>query len=264
MIGAIIGDVAGSVYEGRRYKGGDWEAELFTPKSRFTDDTVMTVACSDALADIAGGKEALTAFRDRFQEYGKLYPHAGYGKQFKNWLTADNPQPYGSWGNGAAMRVSSVAWQYERLDEVLLRAKESALVSHDHPEGIKGAQSVAAAIFMARKGASKNEIRDFIQTNFGYDLTRSLARIKENYRWSSACQSSVPEAIVAFLDSEDFESAIRGAIWLGGDADTQGAIAGSIAEAFYGACPEWMTDKARSFLDARLREKFDSWLNSHP
>lgn len=262
MIGAIIGDVAGSVYEGRRYKGGDWAVELFAPRSRFTDDTVMTIACADALDDIAKGEDAQTAFRKNFQTYGKRYPNAGYGKQFRQWLTAENPLPYGSWGNGAAMRVSPIGWRCNSLEDVLRRAKESAMVSHDHPEGIKGAQAVAAAIFMARKGCSKKEIHDFLQKSFAYDLDRSLQKIRTSYRWSSAAQSSVPEAIIAFLESKDFESAIRGAIWLGGDADTQAAIAGSIAEAFYGGSPKWMLDKCRAFLDENLRGKMDAWLAS--
>lgn len=261
MLGAIVGDVAGSVYERRKYRGGDWQAPLFVPNSRFTDDTVMTIACADALRDIENGENPARAFINRFKEYGERYPNAGYGQKFRIWLSENDPKPYGSWGNGGAMRVSPIGWKAKNLSDALDLARESALVSHNHPEGVKGAQSVAAAIFLARNGASKNDIREYIQKSFGYDLSRTLTRIGEDYRWSSAAATSVPEALIAFLDADDFEGAIRGAIWLGGDADTQAAIAGSVAEAFYGRVPRWMADKALTFLDKQLREKTKDWIH---
>lgn len=254
MPGAIIGDVCGSIYEGRRYKGGEWDMPLFTERSHFTDDTVMTVACMEAMEAVKAGKEAEKAFQDSFHAWGRRYPHAGYGHKFKEWIMADNPQPYGSFGNGSAMRVSPVAWMCDNLVDVLKYAAASAKVTHDHPEGVKGAQAVAAAVFLARSGKSKEEIRQYVSEQFGYDLNRSLIETGKDYCWSSQCQKSVPEAIIAFLDSHDFESAIRGAIWLGGDADTQAAIAGSIAHAFYGNIPEWMRMETRKRLDRNLAQ----------
>lgn len=258
MIGAIIGDIAASVYERRKYTGGDWKAPLFPEGSRFTDDTVLTIACSDAMRDIDAGEKPEKAFRDRFQEYARMYPNAGYGQKFREWI--ENPVPYGSFGNGAAMRVSPTGWLRDDLRQVLELAAASASVSHDHPEGIKAAQAVAMAVFMARKGAGKDRIRGFVSSMTGYDLDRKITEIRPGYKWSSHSQTSVPEAIICFLDSDDFEGAIRSAIWLGGDADTQAAIAGSIAEAFYGEVPGWMLQKAMSLLDDRLKGKVDAWL----
>ena len=259
MLGAMVGDICGSVYEGRRYAGGDWDMPLFTDRSRFTDDSVLTAACFEALRDIRAGSEAHDAFRDRFQEYGKRYPRAGYGRAFREWI--GNPVPYGSWGNGSAMRVSPIAWLCDNLENTLEMAEKSARVSHDHPEGVKGARAVAMAIYLARNGASKDEIRTKIAGTCGYDLRRTLKSIRENgYRWSSSCQGSVPEAIIAFLDSSDFESAIRGAIWLGGDADTQAAIAGSIAEAYYGEVPAAMLEQTRKCMDGHLNWVVEEWL----
>lgn len=258
MLGAIIGDIAASVYERRKYVGGDWNAPLFPEGSRFTDDTVLTIACYDAMKDIEAGQEPEKAFRDRFQEYARMYPYAGYGRKFREWI--GNPVPYGSFGNGAAMRVSPIGWLRDDIRSVLDLAAASAGVSHDHPEGIKAAQAATLAVFMARKGASKDGIRGRISNMTGYDLDRKLADIRPSYKWSSHSQASVPEAIICFLESDGFEGAIRNAVWLGGGADTQAAIAGSIAEAFYGEVPDWMLEKAKTFLDARLNEKVDEWL----
>lgn len=258
MLGAIIGDTAASVYERRKYTGGDWNVQLFPAGSRFTDDTVLTIACFDAMKDINAGASPEKAFRARFQEYARMYPNAGYGQKFREWI--EHPAPYGSFGNGAAMRVSPIGWLCDDAKRVLELAAASASVSHDHPEGIKAAQAVAMAVFMARKGASKDGIRGLVANMTSYDLDRKLADIRPSYRWSSHSQTSVPEALICFLDSDDFEGAIRNAIWLGGDADTQAAIAGSIAEAFYGEAPGWMMQKARALLDGRLKDKVDEWL----
>lgn len=262
MLGAIAGDICGSVYERRKYTGGEWDMPLFTDKSHFTDDTVMTIACMDALQAIDKGEDAYTAFRNNFLKYGRLYPDAGYGRQFREWLASDNPAPYGSFGNGAAMRVSPIGWKCDNLERINELARASANVSHNHPEGIKAAQAVASAVFLARTGADKESIRNYISDTYNYNLKRTLREIGKNYRWSSHSQTSVPEAIIAFLDSSDYESAIRGAIWLGGDADTQAAIAGGIASAFYGKIPDFIISGTRKRLDNRLNAKVDEWLAS--
>lgn len=229
LLGAIAGDVIGSIYEARPTKQFDFE--LFRGYSTFTDDTVLTLAVADWLLS----RGNLT---DTLQKYGLQYVYAGYGSSFRKWMISNDPQPYNSWGNGSAMRVGPVGWFFETLEETLVAAKESAEVTHNHPEGIKGAQAVAACIYLARTGKSKQEIKDYVISKFGYDLDRTCAEIRPNYQFDVSCQGSVPEAIMAFLDSSDFESAIRLAVSLGGDSDTQGCIAGSIAEAFYGGVPE--------------------------
>ena len=230
MFGAILGDIIGSPYEfdrGNKTK----EFPLFTDESEFTDDTVMTVANADWLQT----GDSLLAI---MQDYGNRYPTAGYGGMFRSWLRSDNPEPYNSFGNGSAMRVSPVGWAFDTLEETLEVAKQSAEVTHNHPEGIKGAQATAACIWMARKGKSKQEIKEYVEREFGYDLSRTCDEIRPAYRFDVTCQGSVPESIIAFLESTDYESAIRLAISLGGDADTMGAITGGIAEAFYGGVPE--------------------------
>lgn len=223
MYGAIIGDIVGSRYESITYKRKEFE--LFSKFGSFTDDTVMTVAVADALLTDGDFAEAM-------QKWGRRYPDAGYGPKFEQWIFDPDPKPYGSWGNGSAMRVSPCALIAENLDEALELAERSALVSHDHPEGIKGAKAIAAAVYLARSGSGKEEIRDFIERHF-YPLKRTLAQIRPGYQFNSSCQGSVPEAIQAFLESTDFEDAIRNAISLGGDSDTIGAMAGSIAWSFY-------------------------------
>ena len=227
LIGAIAGDIIGSIYEHRPIKSIDFP--LFKEYSRFTDDTVMTVANADWLLT----NDSLS---DTMRKYGNHYLTAGYGRMFLRWLMSDNPQPYNSYGNGSAMRVSPVGWV--TLEETLAKAKESAEVTHNHPEGIKGAQSVAACIYLARTGKSKQEIKEYIETTFGYDLSKTCEKIRPTYSFSGSCQGTVPASIIAFLDSTSFEHAIRLAISLGGDADTMGAITGSIAEAYYQEIPE--------------------------
>ncbi len=243
MYGAIIGDIIGSVYERKNIKTTKFE--LFKGNSVFTDDTVLTIAVADAILTHKSYTETL-------QEYGKKYPNAGYGGNFYRWIFSDNPQPYNSWGNGSAMRVSPVAYAFNSIEKVLKEAEKSAIVTHNHPEGVKGAQAVAAAIFMARTGKSKKQIKDYIQKTFNYDLERSIDEIRPVYKFDVSCQGSVPEAIIAFLESTDFESAIRLAISLGGDSDTIAAMSGSIAEAFYKKIPENIISEAKK----RLPEEF--------
>ena len=227
MIGAIAGDIIGSVYEFDNIKTTDFP--LFTSESDYTDDTIMTVAVADWLLN--GGDLPRV-----MQEYGRKYPcpMGGYGGRFSGWLREKDPQPYNSWGNGSAMRVSAVGWKFDSLEKTLEVAKETAIVSHNHPEGIKGAQATAAAIYLARSGKSKQEIKQYIETAFSYDLDRTCNDIRPDYSFDVSCQGTVPEAIIAFLDSSDFEHAIRLAVSLGGDSDTLACITGGIAEAYYG------------------------------
>ena len=245
MLGAIAGDIIGSVYEWNAIKTTIFP--LFLNGSRFTDDSVLTVAVADA---ILKGEPYGAAIR----RFGLRHPHAGYGGSFKRWLASDDPQPYNSWGNGSAMRVSAVGFAYSSEEEVLLQAKLSAACTHNHPEGIKGAQATALAIFLARTGQTKETIRGRIAGQFDYNLDRTLAQIRPDYRFDVSCQGSVPEAILAFLESGSYEEAVRNAISLGGDSDTLACIAGGIAEAFYGGVPEEIRTPALAILSADLRE----------
>lgn len=262
MYGAILGDIIGSPYEfdrGNKTK----EFPLFSAASEFTDDTVMTIAVADAFLEVMGGRKRSLAELDeaeirkalvrKMQTYGKCYPHAGYGARFSWWLRSRNPEPYNSFGNGSAMRVSSVAWLFDDIISVVNAARISAEVTHNHPEGIKGAQATAAAIFLARTGASKTKIRSFIQNEFGYDLSRTCDQIRPNYYHVESCQETVPEAITAFLEGDSFEDVIHNAVSLGGDCDTLTAIAGSIAEGRYGVSDE-LKQECRSRLNDDLRE----------
>ncbi len=260
MIGAIIGDIVGSVYEWRNIKTKDFA--FFNDDCFFTDDTVMTIAVSEALKK--GG--APDDFVDALKKWGRLYPDAGYGGHFQQWIFSDDRAPYHSWGNGSAMRVSPCGWAVplqqfirEGFDAVCDCARRSAEVTHSHPEGIKGAQAVALAIFFMRHGAARNDIDTYkgylkrdLSEWFGYDLNRVLDDIRPTYRFDVSCQGSVPEAIIAFLESTGFEDAIRNAVSLGGDSDTIAAITGSIAEAAYGV-PDHIRSRALTFLDDRLQ-----------
>lgn len=243
MIGAIIGDIVGSVYERARIKTTDFP--LFSPGSRFTDDTVLTAALADSI--LSG-----THYEKKLKEYFRLYPRAGYGGFFIKWASSAESIPYNSFGNGSAMRVSPVGFAYDDLDAVLREAERSAAVTHNHPAGIRGAQATASAIFLARKGKSKGEIKGFIEERFAYDLSRTVEEIRPGYTFNATCQGSVPEAIVAFLDSSGFEDAIRLAVSLGGDSDTQACIAGGIAQAFYRTVPADIEREALGRLDERL------------
>ena len=255
MYGAILGDIVGSPYEfdHNNYKAKDFP--LFSQRSEFTDDTVMTLAVAKALLDTRGQDDAAikAALVREMQRLGRTYPDKGYGAQFDSWLYEDDPQPYRSYGNGSAMRVSPAAWLAENMAEVMRLAQLTAEVTHDHPEGIKGAQATAAAIFLARTGHSKEEIKAYVEREFGYDLSRTCDEIRPAYRHVESCQETVPQAITAFLESTDFEDALRTAVSLGGDSDTLAAITGSIAEAFYGV-PDDLKQECRQRLTPELAE----------
>lgn len=243
MIGAIAGDIIGSVYECEPTKSKDFP--LFDRLCYFTDDTVLTIAVAAAILDDGDYRKAI-------RELGNRYPDAGYGSSFNNWLDSTDPQPYSSWGNGSAMRVSPIGFAFDTMEQVLTEAARSAEISHNHPEGIKGAQATALAIFLARTTRDKSTIRQEIQGRFGYDLDRRLSDIRPSYRFDVSCQRSVPEAIIAFLEAESYEDAVRNAVSLGGDSDTQACIAGGIAEAYYGGVPEHIATKALTRLTREL------------
>ena len=235
MFGAILGDIIGSPYEFDHNNIKTKNFPLFSRNSRFTDDTVMTIAIAEAILYADGDLDDLADEAvASMQKLGRLYPYAGYGARFVGWVHSDNPKPYNSLGNGAAMRVSPVAWAFDDMETVRKAARAVTAVTHNHPEGIKGAEATASAIFMARKGASKAEIKAFIESEFGYDLSRTCDEIRPTYRHDETCMRTVPEAFAAFLEGESFEDVIRNAVSLGGDSDTLTAIAGSIAEGFYG------------------------------
>lgn len=235
MYGALLGDMIGAPYEFDRGNKSK-EFPLFCENSRFTDDSVMTIAVAEALLDsrFLDDDSIRAALIKSMRKWGKKYPDAGYGRKFLCWLREKDPKPYGSCGNGSAMRVSAAGWLFDTLEETQEKAKLTAEVTHDHPEGIKGAEVTSSAIFLARTGRSKEEIRDYIVQEFGYDLSRTCDQIRPSYYHNESCQKTVPEAITAFLEGTDFEDVIRTAVSLGGDCDTLTCIAGSIAEAFYG------------------------------
>ena len=244
MIGAIAGDIIGSVYEWQNIKTKQFD--LFRPDCFFTDDTVLTVALAESIL-------MQTDYASLMKDYYRCYPGAGYGGLFHQWAQAHDSEPYNSWGNGAAMRISAVGFAFNKLEEVLLRAAEYTAVTHNHTEGIKGAQATAAAIFLARTGSTKADIKQYIAENFHYDLSRSVDEIRPTYRFNESCQGTVPEAIVCFLEATSFEDAIRNAISLGGDSDTLACITGGIAQAHYGV-PAAIADRAMSILDKDLRD----------
>lgn len=241
MYGAILGDIIGSPFEfDRGNKSKDFE--LFGTYSHFTDDTVMTIAICDGILKaglMADETTMKTAMITSMQLWGHKYPHAGYGRKFYQWLAMENTKPYGSYGNGSAMRVGSVGWLFETLERTREVARWSAEVTHNHPEGVKGAESVASVIWMARNGKTKQEIKDYVCREFGYDLSRTCDQIRPGYHHVESCQETVPEAITAFLEGESFEDVIRTAVSLGGDCDTLTDIAATMGEAFYG-CPKAM------------------------
>lgn len=255
MFGAIIGDVIGSVHEHRATKSTGFP--LFQQGSRFTDDTVMTVATAEAI--LTDGRYDLA-----YRRWGRRYPHAGYGGSFRRWLQQDDAGPYNSWGNGSAMRASPVAYAAESIEAVLAEAERSAAVTHDHPEGIKGAQAAALAVFLARQGVDRPAIRHELTERFAYDLDRTAADIRPAYRFDVSCQGSVPEALIAFLDSRDLEDAVRTAISLGGDADTQAAIAGAAAGAYAGSIPPEIEAEVRRRLPHDMLEVLDTFQRGFP
>jgi ADP-ribosylglycohydrolase len=260
MYGAILGDIIGSPFE---FDRGDKtkDFKLFSRRSHFTDDSVMTLAVCEALLKVgqnAAVKEIEDAVITSMQSWGRRYLHEGYGGYFRHWLTARHPEPYNSFGNGSAMRVSAAGWLYDSLEKTRVVAKATANVTHNHPEGIKGAEATASAIFMARNGSSKEEIKKYIENEFHYDLNRTLDEIRPSFHMDETCQKTVPEAIIAFLEARDFEDAIRNAVSLGGDTDTLGAITGSIAEAYFGIS-ETLISECRNRINKDMRDVVDTF-----
>jgi ADP-ribosylglycohydrolase len=255
MYGAILGDIIGSPYEfDRGNKTKDFP--LFSQDSEFTDDTVMTLAVAEAFMDaLSENNLSDAALKEKLissmKKYGRLYPYAGYGSNFSWWLVTNDAQPYNSYGNGSAMRVSSAAWLFNTLEEVRRAARLSAEVTHNHPEGIKGAEATASAIFLARTGKSKEEIKLYIENEFNYKLNRTCDEIRPDYYHVESCMETVPEAVTAFIEGNDFEDVIRTAVSLGGDCDTLTAIAGSMAEGFYGV-PDNLKEECRHYLPQDL------------
>jgi ADP-ribosylglycohydrolase len=257
MLGAMIGDIVGSVYEWNNIRTTDFV--FLKDDCFFTDDTILTAATAQAL--MTDGDYAAA-----YQDFARRYPNKSYGGNFSQWIWAEDPQPYNSWGNGSAMRVSPVGFAFDSVEEVLSEAERSAAVTHNHPEGIKGAQSTALAILMSRKGASQPEIRDEIASRFGYDLNRTLDEIRPYYAFNESCQETVPESVIAFLESTGYEDAVRKAISLGGDSDTIACITGGIAQAFYGGVPKDIADRGQSFLPdefIQILEDFENWLEGN-
>lgn len=250
MLGAIAGDIIGSVHELAGTKTRDFA--LFTTESHFTDDTVLTVVVADGLLH---GRD----YVDLFHEYFERDMLAGFGMKFILWAGRRTREPYHSHGNGSAMRVSPVAVVFDSMEEVLAGARRSAEVTHNHPEGIRGAQATAAAGFLARTGADKPAIKAFIESQFGYDLSARLDDLRDGYGFDVSCAGSVPPSIIAFLESDDYEGAVRNAISLGGDADTMACIAGGIAEAFHGGIPRAIAEEALGRLTPPLRTVFDEF-----
>lgn len=264
MLGAIIGDIVGSRFEFNNYRKKNFE--LFSPKSFFTDDTILTLAIGKALTETS--KDACDKYYETLREntlhyvrtVGRKYPDAEYGFRFSNWLYSDFPKPYYSFGNGAAMRVSAVAWGGNTLEEVKYMSRIVTEITHNHPEGIKGAEATAVAIFMARYGSTKRMIKTTIEKDY-YALDFTIDEIRKPYKFNETCQNTVPQSIQAFLESSDFEDAIRTAVSVGGDSDTLAAITGSIAEAYYGI-PMILKQKALTYLDQRLYEMYTECIKS--
>ncbi len=250
MLGAIAGDVIGSVYEGTRRKTKRFQ--LFSADSRFTDDTVLTVAVSQAVLH-------RKSYRQCLRELALRYPKAGYGKGFREWLSRPNARSYRSIGNGSAMRVSPTGWAFDDLKKTLSEARKSAAPTHNHPEAIAGAQAIAGSIFLARTGHGKDDIREFLK-GFGYDCSRNLRDVRRTATLDLSCRGTVPAAAIAFLDSDDFEDTIRNAVSLGGDTDTLACIAGSLAESFYGGVPELIRSESLARLDETLRSLLGDFL----
>lgn len=255
LLGAVTGDIIGSRFEWHPTKSEAFE--LLHPNCHFTDDSVLTLAVAEA---ILKGKD----YQLKIRQFAKLYPDAGYGGRFRNWMYADDGMAYNSFGNGSAMRVSAVGWAFDNEDEVLQEAEATAAVTHNHPEGIKGAQATALAIFLARKGFNKDFILQRIANQFEYDLGFTLDDIREEYHFDVTCQGTVPAALIAFFESQNYEDAIRKAIALGGDADTLAAITGSIAEAYYGGVPGWLEKEIIGILGPHLWDVIERFNKIYP
>lgn len=239
MLGAICGDVIGSVYEGNNVKSKQFP--LFSRKTRFTDDTVLTVAVADALLN-------RKYFGATIYRYSNQYPNAGFGSRFKSWMKSKHPRPYGSYGNGSAMRVSPIGYAFDSIADVMRVAEKTSNISHNHPDAIAGAQAIASAVFLAKTGSSKQDIKIFIENKFNYNLNRTLDQIRPSYKFDVSAKGSVPEAILAFLESTDYEDAIRNAISIGGDSDTIACMCGAIAEAHYKIIPVDIVDRVKALL----------------
>ncbi|MBQ3403672.1 MAG: ADP-ribosylglycohydrolase family protein [Synergistaceae bacterium] len=263
ILGAIAGDIIGSPYESRRRRTKSKDFPLMSEFSRFTDDTVMTMAVAHALmkwrkGDHIDESEYEAAVIETLRDFGRAYSGRGCSRRFKEWLFSDDPKPYNGYTNGAAMKVSPVGWYFDDLQTVERFAEITAGVSHNHPEGIRGAQSTAAAVFLARTGHSKDDIRNYITERYGYDLSRRLDDIRPDYRFETACEKSVPEAIISFLEAEDFEDAVRNAVSLGGDSDTLAAIAGSIAQGMWGV-PAYIEEMVKPALEDFILSELERW-----
>jgi ADP-ribosylglycohydrolase len=259
VIGAIIGDVIGSVFENENIRTTNFN--LFSRFSRFTDDTVLTVAVADAILSRTThpiqwleNRHNLERYALKLKVYGKRFPNVGYGEMFSRWISSSSLRGYGSYGNGSAMRVAPIGFAFESLDEVLREARLSAIVTHNHTEAIKGAQAIASSVFLACQGQSKMAIRNFVQSKFGYDFSKNIDEIRPTYTFDSSCKGSVPQAIMAFLESTDFESAIRLAISLGGDSDTIACMTGAIAHAYYKEIPSAIWNETKLRLDSSLKQ----------
>ena len=254
MKGAIIGDIIGSHFEFKSCKEKDFL--LFGDHYYYTDDSVLTLATADTLIN-------KKPYKNAYLEWSRRYPNQAWGTRYKSWFTSDNPEPYNSYGNGSAMRIAPIGWAFDTLEQTQEEAKKSAEVTHNHPEGIKGAQAVATAIFMARNKKSKHEIKTYLQDKYEYDLSRKYDEIQPDYMFNETCQGSVPEAIISFIDSKDFEDCIRNAVALGGDADTQACIAGAIAEAYYGGVPKDIWENCEKVLEPEMRELVNSFYTKY-
>ncbi|MDF2651515.1 MAG: ADP-ribosylglycohydrolase [Paenibacillus sp.] len=259
MLGAVIGDVIGSVFEWHNTKSTEFK--LYDRFTRFTDDTVLTVAIADAILNKKKQSNKLfdyyaskRLYANKLRQYARWYPNVGYGQKFEEWVLSNNPKPYRSYGNGSAMRVCPIGFAFSSLEEVMIESRRSALVTHNHRQGIIGAQAVACAVFLARNNKSKDEIQSFIQQRFKYNLKQRLDDIRPNYAFDPSCQGSVPQAIIAFLESTDFEDAIRKAISIGGDSDTIACITGGIAHAYYKEIPKDIISEVMLRLDLKLRQ----------
>jgi ADP-ribosylglycohydrolase len=254
MLGAICGDIIGSRFERFNYKGKDFQ--LFHESCRMTDDSILTLAIADAYMNNKDYTQTVV-------EYARENPLAGYGGSFINWVDSVDHKPYNSWGNGSAMRVSALSWLIDDMSTLMEEAKKSAEITHNHPEGIKGAQAIAAAVLLARKGNSKEEIKKYIEENFGYDLNRTVKFLNETYKFDVSCQGSVPEAIICFLESNDFEDCLRNAISIGGDSDTIASMASAIAEPFYKKIPNEIVSYSVKMIskNKKYMEVFEQFRN---
>jgi ADP-ribosylglycohydrolase len=260
MYGSIIGDICGSIYEwNNRVTDKPGDINLVNQECYYTDDTILVLAIADA---VLNGRD----YQKYLLTWTKKYPNCGYGIKFKTWFTQNNPKPYNSYGNGSAMRVGSIGWCFETLEETIDEAGKSARITHNHKEGIKGAKAVAAAIYLARNNKTKKEIKEYIENEFKYKLSTDITKLREKYKYEATCQNTVPPAIMAFLESSNFEDSIQIAISLGGDSDTLASITGSISEAFYKNIPlsliNFVNNKLQDDMKAVLNKFYNRYLTA--